>query len=110
MRPDTPQHYEYIRVERLTGQCRNFLLVRPWTQFYQREERADIAAIDGQLVIESVAHIVVVLADAININRYADVLRVNGGRRGEPMSQGSGCDRFGRCNLICMLVRRRGQT
>jgi rhamnogalacturonyl hydrolase YesR len=42
MRPDTPQHYEYIRVERLTGQCNNFLLVRPWTQFYQREERADM--------------------------------------------------------------------
>ena len=33
MRPDTPQHYEYVRVEDFTGNCRNCLLVRPWTQF-----------------------------------------------------------------------------
>ena len=42
MRPDTPQHYEFVRVENFTGKCRNFLLVRPWTQFYQKEERADM--------------------------------------------------------------------
>ena len=42
MRPDTPQHYEFVRVENFTGKCRNFLLVRPWTQFYQKEDRADM--------------------------------------------------------------------
>ncbi|MBQ3632442.1 MAG: exopolygalacturonase [Prevotella sp.] len=42
MRPDTPQHYEYVRVENFTGKCRSFLLVRPWTQFYQKEERPDM--------------------------------------------------------------------
>ena len=42
MRPDTPQHYEYVSVENLTGRCRNFLLIRPWTQFYQKEERDDM--------------------------------------------------------------------
>ena len=42
MRPDTPQHYEYVRVENFTGQCRSFLLVRPWTQFYQKEDREDM--------------------------------------------------------------------
>ena len=42
MRPDTPQHYEYIRVEDFTGNCRSFLLVRPWTQFYQKEDRPDM--------------------------------------------------------------------
>ena len=42
MRPDTPQHYEYVRVEDFTGQCRSFLLVKPWTQFYQKEERQDM--------------------------------------------------------------------
>lgn len=42
MRPDTPQHYEYVRVENFTGKCRNFLLVRPWTQFYQKQERDDM--------------------------------------------------------------------
>ena len=42
MRPDTPQHYEYVHVENFTGYCRNFLLVRPWTQFYQKQEREDM--------------------------------------------------------------------
>ena len=42
MRPDTPQHYEYVHVEGFTGHCRNFLLVRPWTQFYEKQEREDM--------------------------------------------------------------------
>jgi len=42
MRPDTPQHYEYVTVENLTGNCKNFLLVRPWTQFYKPEQRDDM--------------------------------------------------------------------
>ena len=42
MRPDTPQHYEYVRVENFTGHCRSFLLIRPWTQFYQKEDRPDM--------------------------------------------------------------------
>ena len=42
MRPDTPQHYEYVRVENFTGKCRNFVLVRPWTQFYEKQEREDM--------------------------------------------------------------------
>lgn len=42
MRPDTPQHYEYVTVENFTGKCRNFLLVRPWTQFYVKEDREDM--------------------------------------------------------------------
>ncbi|WP_027450231.1 rhamnogalacturonidase [Xylanibacter brevis] len=42
MRPDTPQHYEYVRVEDFTGHCRSFLLVKPWTQFYQKEDREDM--------------------------------------------------------------------
>ena len=42
MRPDTPQHYEQIRVERLSGNCGSVLTVRPWTQFYKAEEREDM--------------------------------------------------------------------
>jgi len=42
MRPDTPQHYEFIRVENITGHCRSFLLVRPWTQFFKPQERHDM--------------------------------------------------------------------
>ena len=42
MRPDTPQHYEYVSVEDMTGAARTVLRVRPWTQYYHREERKDM--------------------------------------------------------------------
>ena len=42
MRPDTPQHYEYLSVENVTGDCASFLVVRPWTQFYNIEKRDDM--------------------------------------------------------------------
>ncbi len=42
MRPDTPQHYEHITVEDLTGNCGSFLVVRPWTQFFKMLERPDM--------------------------------------------------------------------
>ena len=34
MRPDTPQNYEYVLVEDVKGEARNFLYIRPWTQFF----------------------------------------------------------------------------
>jgi polygalacturonase len=42
MRPDTPQHYEYVRVEDMTGDCGSFLVVRPWTQFFKPGDRTDM--------------------------------------------------------------------
>ncbi len=42
MRPDTPQLYEYILVEDITGDADNFLYVRPWTQFFDLKDRTDI--------------------------------------------------------------------
>lgn len=42
MRPDTPQHYEYVTVEDITGKCGSFLVVRPWTQFFKPEAREDM--------------------------------------------------------------------
>ena len=42
MRPDTPQHYEYINVENITGQSKFFLFIHPWTQFYKPEQRDDM--------------------------------------------------------------------
>lgn len=41
MRPDTPQKYEYITVEDVEGKIRNFLTLRPWTQFYDLKGRKD---------------------------------------------------------------------
>ncbi|HAG69176.1 MAG TPA: exopolygalacturonase [Lachnospiraceae bacterium] len=34
MRPDTPQHYEYVTVEDIKGTVNTFINVNPWTQFY----------------------------------------------------------------------------
>lgn len=42
MRPDTPQHYEYVLVEDITGRCGRFLFIHPWTQFYKPGNRPDM--------------------------------------------------------------------
>lgn len=42
MRPDTPQHYEYITFENMTGKTTRFLNVNPWLQFYALGGREDI--------------------------------------------------------------------
>lgn len=42
MRPDTPQHYEYITFEQITGRMTRFVNVNPWMQFYDLGGRADI--------------------------------------------------------------------
>ena len=42
MRPDTPQHYEYILVEQIDGKMWNFIDINPWTQFFDLKGRKDI--------------------------------------------------------------------
>ncbi|WP_026308785.1 rhamnogalacturonidase [Spirosoma spitsbergense] len=42
MRPDTPQLYEYISVENITGQAHSLLYVKPWTQFFDLQGRPDV--------------------------------------------------------------------
>lgn len=42
MRPDTPQHYEYVSVENFTGKTGSFLVIRPWTQFFKLDDRPDM--------------------------------------------------------------------
>lgn len=42
MRPDTPQNYEYISIEDITGRASNFIYVKPWTQFFDLKGREDI--------------------------------------------------------------------
>ncbi|MBD2753461.1 rhamnogalacturonidase [Spirosoma validum] len=41
MRPDTPQLYEYIRLENIKGQAHSLLYAKPWTQFYDLQGRKD---------------------------------------------------------------------
>lgn len=42
MRPDTPQHYEYISIEDVEGKINSFLNINPWTQFFDLKGREDI--------------------------------------------------------------------
>lgn len=42
MRPDTPQNYEYILVEDITGDASSFLYIKPWTQFFDLKGEKDI--------------------------------------------------------------------
>ena len=48
-RPDTPQRYEHISVEDVTGRAGSFLNVYRWTQFYDLKGREDtpLTYIDG---------------------------------------------------------------
>ena len=41
MRPDTPQRYEYVTVEDITGNVGQFLFIQPWTQFFDLKDRKD---------------------------------------------------------------------
>ncbi|WP_281228661.1 rhamnogalacturonidase [Flavobacterium aquiphilum] len=42
MRPDTPQLYEYIRVENITGEAKTGLAVFAWKQFFDLKGRPDV--------------------------------------------------------------------
>ncbi len=39
MRPDTPQKYEYITLENISGSARTGIYVRPWRQFFDLQGR-----------------------------------------------------------------------
>ncbi len=42
MRPDTPQRYEYISVENITGKVYSMIYVKPWTQFFDLKGRKEV--------------------------------------------------------------------
>ena len=42
MRPDTPQHYEYITLENIEASVSSFININPWKQFYDLGTRRDI--------------------------------------------------------------------
>lgn len=48
MRPDTPQVYEHMLVEDITGEVDNFLFVKPWTQFFDLQGRNDMPVSYGR--------------------------------------------------------------
>lgn len=42
MRPDTPQKYEFIRLENIKGQAESFIYIKPWKQFFDLKGRKDV--------------------------------------------------------------------
>ncbi|MDR2921471.1 MAG: exopolygalacturonase [Tannerella sp.] len=42
MRPDTPQHYEHILLDGITGKAASLIDVKPWTQFFDMKGEKDI--------------------------------------------------------------------
>ena len=42
LRPDTPQHYEYVLVENIEGKTASFLNINPWSQFFDLQGRKDL--------------------------------------------------------------------
>ena len=51
MRPDTPQHYEYIRIENVKGSCAAVINCAPWTQFFDLKGREDIPRSYGEHIV-----------------------------------------------------------
>ena len=44
----TPQCYEYVLVENISGKTANFLNINPWTQFYDVKGRTDLPISRGE--------------------------------------------------------------
>lgn len=42
MRPDTPQHYEYIVVEDVQGKTGSFININKWRQYFDLKDRKEI--------------------------------------------------------------------
>lgn len=51
MRPDTPQHYEFITIDGIEGSCRCVLSAAPWRQFFDLKDRKDIPRSYGEHII-----------------------------------------------------------
>ena len=51
MRPDTPQHYEYITIEYVQGKIFNFININPWTQFFDLKGKTDISPSSTEHII-----------------------------------------------------------
>lgn len=51
MRPDTPQNYEYITFENITGSFKCVLNAAPWRQFFNLKDRKDIPHSYGQHIV-----------------------------------------------------------
>lgn len=51
MRPDTPQHYEHIVLDGISGSCRCVLSAGAWRQFFDLKDREDIPRSYGEHIV-----------------------------------------------------------
>lgn len=65
LRPDTPQQYGYVTVDGFTGNTGEFLVVRPWSQFFKPEQRDDMPL--------SRCHHIVMMNIRMNCKNFFDV-------------------------------------
>lgn len=55
MRPDTPQHYEYITLENIKGNVKTFLYVKGWNQFFDlKGEEAPKRRLANNIVLKNI--------------------------------------------------------
>lgn len=55
MRPDTPQHYEYITLENIKGNVKTFLYVKGWNQFFDlKGEKAPERRLANNIVLKNI--------------------------------------------------------
>ena len=93
MRPDTPQIYEDVTVERITGNAVAFLHIKPWTQFYDLGDRPDIA--------RSVLRDVRIRDIDMKLSRFSDVtLKPEEYDVSGIMLDGSPLDLKGSCKMV----------
>lgn len=71
MRPDTPQNYEYILVEDVTGSANSFLYIKPWTQFFDLKGEKEIPlSYSSHVTMRNIQFECNVLFDVKNSDQY----------------------------------------
>lgn len=55
MRPDTPQHYEYITLDNIKGNVKTFLFVKGWSQFFDlKGEEAPKRRLANNIILKNI--------------------------------------------------------
>ena len=71
MRPDTPQKYEYITVDNISGNAASLLYIKPWTQFFDLKGRKDPPhSISEKVTLKNISLRCDVLSDTESGNNY----------------------------------------
>lgn len=71
MRPDTPQEYENILIENVTGSANSLLYIKPWTQFFDlKGEKGIKLSYARNITLRNVQLECDILFDVNNSNQY----------------------------------------